>query len=147
MLFKLVSDGRYTRVEIDGKMLGPGVTGVSFSHAMEGAEHHVTAHFDLDLTKGDIKRPVFEDAKTGEFGKILASFERGEKLLKQQEEAKDTIAWQIYRANDGTAGGETAQDIINQINERTERYKAISICPGCAANKDNDAEARERERE
>ena len=52
MLFKLVSDGRQTVVEIDGQRLGSAVTGVSFSHEITGNEPVVTAHVDFDLTKG-----------------------------------------------------------------------------------------------
>ena len=79
MLFKLVSDGGYTRAEIDGKLIGEAITGLSFSTEVKGAERHSYLHLDFDLTKENgYEKHLFEDAEPNSFYEILRLYEKSD---------------------------------------------------------------------
>lgn len=82
MLFKLISDGQHTKVELDGKQLGNSMTGVSFSHKREGNETKILAHIDLDLTS-TFEKDFVLDAEPTDFSKINDRYEESERIRRQ----------------------------------------------------------------
>lgn len=90
MLFKLISDGRNTMVELDGKNLGSAVTGVSFKTEVDyDGKRHTTASLDLDLSPEGYEKHAFVDAKPGEFVETVKRWERLTDEFKKSEDAAD----------------------------------------------------------
>ena len=109
MLFKLVSDGRTTHVEIDGKRLGSAVTGVSFSHTMNGKERDIRANIDLDLSDKGSEKGFIEDSMPGAFE---AMTQRLEKLLAEEQQCKEaarTAEWECHKALESKEAAEACE--------------------------------------
>lgn len=124
MLFKLISDGKSTKVELDGKTLGNAVTGVEFKSEVDyDGKRRVTASIDLDLTRQGYEKHVFEDAKPGEFVDTVQRFERLANEHKVAEDAANAVRWQLTRAFDGNAGEVTPGCIVADLAARTEYIK------------------------
>ena len=127
MLFKLISDGKQTWVELDGKKLDSAVTGVSFKTELDYDEKRkTTASIDLDLTKREYETHAFVDAKPGEFVDVVRRMEQCTDQLEQIKGAADEIKWQLYRAFDGTAGDIKPEEIIEDLNNRSKRIKEFN---------------------
>ena len=80
MLFKLVSNGNTTQVEMDGKQFND-LTAVSFSHRRDGSDYNdcrVTLEFNITAKSNEdvLREHVFEDVKPGEFADRLKNYER-----------------------------------------------------------------------
>ena len=127
MLFKLISDGKQTWVELDGKKLDSAVTGVSFNTELDyDGKRKTSASIDLDLTKREYETRAFVDAKPGEFVDVVRRMEQCTDQLEQIKNAADEIKWQLYRAFDGTAGDIKPEEIIEDLNNRSKRIKEFN---------------------
>lgn len=124
MLFKLISDGKNTRVELDGKNLGSAVTGVAFKTEVDyDGKRHTTASIDLDLSPAGFEKHAFVDAEPGEYVETVKRWERLADEHKKAEDAADEVKWQLTRAFDGTAGSITPNKILNDIKANSEEIK------------------------
>ena len=129
MLFKLISNGRNTFVELDGKMLGNAVTGVTFSHNMNGGERDIRASIELDLTERAYETRAFVDAKPGEFAEKARRMETLGEQYKETKDASDKVKWQLWRAYEGSAGEVKPEDIIGDIENRSKYIAQQPIKP------------------
>ena len=79
MLFKLISNGRITRAELDGQILGRGLKAITFSHSIDGDENNcrLNLEFDLSVGKNENTRDVhvFVPSPPGKFIEEVRSFE------------------------------------------------------------------------
>lgn len=123
MLFKLISDGRHTWVELDGKNLGNAVNGVSFQTKVDSnGKANTTASIDIDLTERTYETHAFEDVNPGDFTDIVRRWERSENECKVMKKAADTVKWQLSRVFDNAVDGAvTPESIMNDLAERTAR--------------------------
>lgn len=134
MLFKLISDGQHTVVELDGKRLGNSMTGVSFSHQREGNEIQVLAHIDLDLTR-TFEKDFVRDAEPDDFTIVNENFEQCERIRRQRKIAANETERRMFREAETAEACEAsaritpnAKEMIDKINQRVQKLSAIATC-------------------
>ena len=88
MLFKLISDGKHTALELDGKSLGRDVKRIVFKHDAEGGgDGHGNVELTLTFNLSEVYRSEQAGGKpgiaeeNGRFDETASCFERREKEL------------------------------------------------------------------
>ena len=134
MLFKLISDGQHTVVELDGKRLGNSMTSVSFSHQREGNEIQVLAHIDLDLTR-TFEKEFVRDAEPDDFTIVNETFEQSERIRRQSKIAANETERRMFREAEEAEACEAparitpnGKEMIDKINQRVQKLSAIATC-------------------
>lgn len=140
-LFKLISNGNVTYMELDGKTInGACVQNVSFGHDVRDGKKDVTLHLDLNLhdaynssTNGICG--ILENDGMFEF--VNQKMDEREKELREKHSSDAAIMFeaQNYRAETQKA---TAQNVeVKQMIEEINRRTRIPFHPDISTSKDD----------